>query len=205
VPLPSPRVNLPTFFATVFLQHHVSNTLAINVREGSVDGYLEGRPFHVLTAQEVARQAPALEDEEEQEAPVAPRPAAVQSPPEGVLQLAARAPGPYRPAEPVLLDATLALTPECLDEAGPEAWLRSLVACATRQDNQTSCAGNWLGERLLFADDVRRERVGGRELAVIRASFELAEVIGARLRRGLHYVQVSARQFRSPMLELRCE
>jgi hypothetical protein len=207
IPLPSPSVHRPTLFVTVFLQHHVSNTLAFQLREGSVETFLGGRAIHLPTLAELARQRD-LDEEEEPETSEQPAPPALApepGPPAGLLRLTARGPGPFARGEPLLLEAALALTPEGLAEAGADGWLRSLFVCATRQDNQTSVSGPAWGERLLFADDVRRERLEGREWVVLRASFELAEALGTPLRRGVHYLQASSRQFRSPVLELACE
>lgn len=191
--MPSPPVSGATLFVTVFLQHHVSNTLSFDVRAMDEGSFLDGRPFHVVTVEEAERR-----EEEDASTP------GTLPPPDGLLELTPRKPGPYSRSEPILFDTTLMLTPERLDEVGPEGWIRSVFLCATRQDNQTSRAGNGWKERLVYPDDFSYEHVEGQRVAVLRAPLELTDIIGSPLRPGLHYVHASARRFRSKMVEIVC-
>jgi hypothetical protein len=173
----------PRLFVTATLHEHVSNTLAFDCDLPRVHSFLGGVPHLPLSSEQGASPAPSLQR----------------------LVLKASRKETYRAGEPILLEAALRLLPEELEEFGTEQWVRSLFICATRQDNQASYARNWLGERLVFPDDVRRESVRGQDMAVIRASFDLSQAVGEQLEDGVYYAQVSARQYRSPILEFSCK
>lgn len=204
IPLAPPALPGPSFYVTAFLQGHVSNTLAFDLAAGSVVGYLDGEPCEVPT--EGSEEPPEELDEAailgtEPESPVA---APLARPGTRALTLAARKQGSHAPGEPILLDATLALPPDELAVIGPEGWLRSLFAWASRQDSQGTRVGHWQGDRTVFADDFALRSVAGQPRAVATASFELSNLLGARIEPGVHYVQTSARHHRSNVLEIAC-
>lgn len=206
--LPPPTVSGPSFYATAFLQNHVSNTLAFDLHAGSVTSLL-----HSVLCD------PALEGTDEKDValwkdevdevnvfqliadplftPVQP-----SAPP--ALALTAHKTGSYAPGEPILLEATLALPPEELEAFGAVGWLRALFAWCSRQDSQATRVGHWLADRVVFADDFRDRLVAGQPRAVATAPFDLVQILKAPLMAGVHYVQVSARHHRSNVLEIVC-
>ncbi|WP_147332798.1 hypothetical protein [Archangium gephyra] len=206
LPLPVPAWG-PSFFVTVLLQEHVSNTLAFDLLHGGVRSFLGGRRHALLTASGI---------EDEDETPPDPAelfPSLPSAPPGdtsepvpavGSLTLTPRGAGPFSGNSAILLDATLVLPGEELAVGGAEAWLRSLFICSSHQATQFPRVGNWLGDRLVFPDDVRTRKVAGREQALISQSFALTDLLGGPLSPGTHYVQVSARQYRSNMVTLTC-
>jgi hypothetical protein len=207
IPLPTPAWG-PSFFVTVLLQQHVSNTLAFDLLNGGVRSFLGGRPHALLTTSDRDDEDEAPPDPAELfPSPPAPPPAAAPKPAPvavGSLTLTPRAAGPFSVNSAITLDATLVLPGEELAVGGPEAWLRSLFVCTIHQATQFSRVGNWLGDRLVFPDDVQVKKVAGREQAVISQPFALTDLLEGPLSPGTHYVQVSARQYRSNTVMLTC-
>jgi hypothetical protein len=204
IPLAAPSWAGPSFFATVFLQQHLSNTIAVELPEATVSSTLGGAPLALLTEADVPE---PVEDETPDDGrdDMLPPLAGTPAPAPGVpaLTLGLRTPGPFGPDRPSPLDGLLALEPSELALGGPEAWLRSVFVVATRQDTQHSGLGHWLGDGVVFPDAGQKRMVGGNERIAFALPFDLAAMLGP-LPPGTYYVQMSARQHRSAVVEVAC-
>lgn len=205
IPLALPAWEGPSFYVTALLAGHVSNTLAFDLAAGSASSWLGGAPCPVEPAGE--EEPPEEADEAAVEGTDAgPAPLAAPAPPPRppVLSLVPRKRGPHGPAEPILLDATLALPPEELEAFGAEGWLRALFAWSHDPATGSAHAGHWLGDRAAFPDDFQLRGVGGQARAVATAAVDLGELLGVRLPPGRHRVQLSARHHRSEPVVIEC-
>jgi hypothetical protein len=187
VGVPPPLLPGPSFYATALLHGYFSNTLAFDLAAGSVASFLEGKPFDPPKEGDEAS-GPSTGSSAGPTAAARPAP---------VLSLAARKAGVYASREPIPLQATLALPPDELATLGPEGWLSSLFIWTDAQPV------HWLGQRAVLADDFALGAVGRETRAVATANFDLGQLMNP-LGSGTHYVQVSARQYRSNVLEIAC-
>ncbi len=187
-------------FVTAVLQDLASNTLAVDLRRESVASFLGGLPFVVERDRDAG-------DESEVEGQVGgavtsagPAGAPVQ---EGIAVVP---PGPIlaQPGVPLELRATLAIAPDELAAGGAEGWLRSIFVRAVREDMQAVLVADWLGERIVFPEDVRRTVLGGKERIVIEAKIDLRAAFGDALLGGRWFATVSARRYRSSIVEVAC-
>jgi hypothetical protein len=210
IPLAVPLVRRaahPTFFATVFLQEHVSNSLGFNVWDGSVTSYLAGIPSPVVVGAELEEEGDESDDgDDAAEEPAPPREAPLppaQPARRGGAALYAAAPR-FGPGGPLWFEGSLAVTPDELAKGGGDGWLRSLFVTATRQDSQASKIVAWLGDAIAFPADLVRYGPPGEELYGTSFRFDLASLLGARPPEGVYYVQLSARHHRSKMVMIQC-
>ncbi|WP_437723766.1 hypothetical protein [Sorangium sp. So ce861] len=208
IPLDVPVVRrpaYPTFFVTVFLQEHVSNTLAFNLWNGAVTSYVAGAPSPLALAGDEGDDEGDEGDGGDEGEPTSSPKGPVPPVPRGAgVTLRAAAPR-FGPDEPVWFDGSLGVTAEEFALGGADGWLRSLFVCATRQDTQTSRIVHWLGDRLVFPGDMVRYGGPGSVLYGASFRFELASIVGARPPPGVYFVQLSARHYRSPVVCIQCD
>jgi len=202
IPASRPAWLSPSLFLTVALQGHVSNTLAIDLHAGTVATFLDGAPCPITREQDFLATVGEEGDAPGEEAP-APPPLPRAAPPR--LTLAASPAGPHSLRSAVRLDGQLEIPAADLEAGGLEGWARSLFLSVTRQEGPSPRIVSWLGDRLVFGDDAGPAAAAGTGAPKLPFSMELAELLGGPLERGTYYVQASARQYRSGLLELVCE
>ena len=204
IPLAKPNWAGPSLFATAFVQDQVSNTVAVELPEATVTTYLGGSALTLPTEAEAPH--PLGEDTPDDGLDDTASSSSPKVPParESRLTLVPRASGPFRPDGPMLLDGTLSLEPRELALGGAEAWLRSVFVVATQRETQHSGLGHWLGDRVVFPDAGQTRSVGGAERITFALPVDLVKVLGP-LPPATYYIQLSARQHRSPVLEVSCE
>ena len=199
ISVPRPLLDGPSLYLTMFLQRHISNTLAIDLAALTVASFMVGEPFapsrEVIDAEET--------DEEDSDDPVAP-PAAGALPARRALMVWPRSPGPYRKGTPILLDVRLMLPADEFSSLGVAGWLKSLFLWSSTQASQATSVRDFLQERTLFADDCRSVVIDGSPYVSTSLTVDLSSLFGLGSSPGFHYIYASVRQHRSEALEIEC-
>jgi hypothetical protein len=205
--VPRPLLDGPSLYLTMFLQRHVSNTLAIDLTELSATSFLAGEPF------DPGREGPPPDEDaddldDDADAGIddgADEPSQASGRPNShpALTASLRGLGPFPKGAPILLDITLALTAEEIESLGPAEWLKSVFVWTSTQASQATGVHNLLDGRTVFPDDFRSAIVDGKPHFVAPLAVDLSTVAGLGASPGINYVYVSARHHRSEAVEVR--
>ena len=106
----------------------------------------------------------------------------------------------------IWIEGVLAFEASECDAENYEQWLRSIFVTVISQINQAPAIANLLKDELVFAHDIQiRSLQDGTQAVVVNFKFEPASVLGSSLEDEACYVQLSARQYCSNIVLMKCE